>query len=282
MVNKKIPAYIYGKKNSIHLVLFTALFALVFINMFEPFSSRLWHGGVLSSELYLIFSSLIVLTGVLVVVISRILLYYRGRRHGVSFGTYGVWIVLEIFFMSLFYTVYTLYFPATAEPASLIDVVKKVLMRTSLVLLLPYAVLHLYFAYKDKEKQLQLLQEDLASTTPQQNVYSFYDERGDLRLSVTRENLLYIEAADNYVIVRYLNKGSLTKLLLRNSLKAIEKNMAHTNVVRCHRSYMVNLDAVTVIRRQKGDIFMEFGKEQVPDIPVSSKYDEKITRWFTS
>ncbi|MDR2359260.1 MAG: LytTR family transcriptional regulator [Prevotellaceae bacterium] len=280
MVNQKIPAYIYGKKNSVRLVLFTALFALVFINMFEPFSSRHWHGDVLSSELYLIFSSLIVLTGVLVVVISRILLYYRGRRHSINIGTYAVWILLEIFFMSLFYTVYTLYFPATAEPAPLIHVVKKVLMRTSLVLLLPYAVLHLYFAYKDKEKQLQLLQENALSTAPKQNIYSFYDERGDLRLSVARENLLYIEAADNYVIIRYLNKGTLTKILLRNSLRAIERNMAQTNVVRCHRSYMVNLEAVTVIRRQKGGIFMEFGKEHVPDIPVSSKYDEKITRWF--
>lgn len=279
-MNQKIPPYIYGKKNSVRLILFTALFALIFINMFEPFSSRHWHGSVLSSELYLVFSSLIVLTGVLVVVISRIALYYRGRRHSISFRTYGVWILLEIFFMSLFYTVYTLYFPATAEPESLIQIVKKVLMRTSLVLLLPYAVLHLYFAYKDKERQLQLIQENLLAAAPKQNVYSFYDERGDLRLSVARENLLYIEAADNYVTVWYLNKGSLAKLLLRNSLKTIEKNMAHTNVVRCHRSYMVNLEAVTVIRRQKGEIFMEFGKEHVPDIPVSSKYDEKVTRWF--
>ncbi|MDR2802193.1 MAG: LytTR family transcriptional regulator DNA-binding domain-containing protein, partial [Prevotellaceae bacterium] len=268
MANQKIPAYIYEKKNSIRLVLFTALFALVFINMFEPFSSRHWHGNVLSSELYLIFSSLIVLTGVLVVVISRIILYYRGRRHSVSLQTYYVWILLEIFFMSLFYTVYTLYFPATTEPEPLIHIVKKVLMRTSLVLLLPYAVLHLYFAYKDKEKQLQLLQENALAAAPKQNTCSFYDERGDLRLSVARENLLYIEAADNYVTVWYLNKGSLAKLLLRNSLKAIEKNMAQTNVVRCHRSYMVNLEAVTLIRRQKGEIFMEFGKEHVPDIPV--------------
>jgi hypothetical protein len=280
VLNQSIPAYIYEKKNSIRLILFTALFALVFINIFEPFNSRHWHGGMLSSELYLVFSSLIVLTGVLVVVISRIILYYRGSRHSIHLGTYVVWILLEIFFMSLFYSVYTLYFPATVEPAPLIHVVKKMLLRTSLVLLLPYAVLHLYFAYKDKEKQLELLQESAAAAAPKQNVYSFYDEKGDLRLSVARENLLYIEAADNYVVVWYLNKDALSKLLLRNSLKAVEKNMAHTNVVRCHRSYMVNLEAVTVIRRQKNEIYMEFGKQHVPVIPVSSKYDEKITRWF--
>jgi DNA-binding LytR/AlgR family response regulator len=263
------------------LILFTALFALVFINMFEPFSSRHWHGGVLSSELYLVFSSLIVLTGVLVVVISRIIMYYRGRRHGINLRTYCVWVLLEILFMSLFYTVYTLYVPSAAEPESLIHLVKKVLLRTSLVLLLPYAVLHLYFAYRDKEKQLQMLQDSVAAAAPRQNVYSFYDGKGDLHLSVARDSLLYIEAADNYVTIWYLNRGALTRLLLRNSLKAIEKSMADTNVVRCHRSYMVNLETVTVIRRQKGEIYMEFGKEHVPDIPVSSRYDEKITRWFS-
>ena len=103
-----------------------------------------------------------------------------------------------------------------------------------------------------------------------------------MRLSVTRENLLYIEAADNYVNVWYLNKNAPAKLLLRNSLKTIEKYLEHTNVNRCHRSYMVNLETVNVIRRQKNGIYMAFGLDLVSDIPVSKKYDEKISRWFST
>jgi DNA-binding LytR/AlgR family response regulator len=282
MLNTKIPAYIYEKKNIIRLVLFTALFALLFINAFEPFNSRNWRERPLSSELYLFFSSLIVLTGVLVVVVSRVIMYYRGRRHSLSTRTYLVWIVLEIVFMSLFYTVYTVYFPSKDVPVSLIDVVKTMLLRTSLVLLLPYAVYHLYYAYKDKEKQLQLLKDRHTELLPRQNIYSFYDDKGDLRLSLARENLLYIEAAENYVNIWYLNKSQPTKLLLRNSLKTIEKILADTNVIRCHRSFIVNLETVNVIRRQKDGIYMEFGIANVADIPVSKKYDDKITRWFST
>jgi DNA-binding LytR/AlgR family response regulator len=42
------------------------------------------------------------------------------------------------------------------------------------------------------------------------------------------------------------------------------------------------LEAVKVIRRQKDGIYMEFGIERVPDIPVSERYNKKITNWFTA
>lgn len=95
-----------------------------------------------------------------------------------------------------------------------------------------------------------------------------------------RSNLLYLESADNYVCIWYLNKGQLTKFMLRNSLKAIEESLADTNVLRCHRSFMVNFDQVKVIRREKEGVYLELGIEKVPDIPISKTYSEKVTRWF--
>ncbi|MFA6702799.1 MAG: LytTR family transcriptional regulator, partial [Dysgonamonadaceae bacterium] len=71
-MDRKIPAYLYEKKNSIKTILFTALFALLFINLFQPFGSRNWYLDV-SDIRYFVFSSLIILTGMLVVVISRVI-----------------------------------------------------------------------------------------------------------------------------------------------------------------------------------------------------------------
>jgi DNA-binding LytR/AlgR family response regulator len=260
----------------IRLIVFTALFALVFINIYKPFSSFSWYN--VSEFKFLVFSSLIILTGVLVVVISRVCMYYRGRKHEIGLGIYLLWVLLEIFFMALFYTVYTAYLHPERD---YLGVFKESLINTSLVLLLPYAVLHLYFAYKDKERALSQM-EEMQTATGRQHIYSFHDEKGGLCLSVTRENLLYLEAADNYVEIWYLNRDAPTKLVVRNSLKNIEKQMAHTNVVRSHRSYIVNLEAVKVIRRQKDGIYMAFGVERVPDIPVSERYSKRITSWFTT
>lgn len=271
----RIPEYIYEKSNIVRLILMTALFALVFINIYKPFSSSSWYA--VSEFKFFIFSSLIILTGVLVVVISRIIMYYWGKKRTITISAYAAWIVLEIFFMSLFYTIYTLVLNPEREYLSAF---KESAINTSLVLLLPYSVLHLYFSYKEKERQLLLLKESQAEVAGRQNVFSFYDEKHELRLSVKRSNLLYMESADNYVCIWYLNKGALTKFMLRNSLKTLEEDLADTNVLRCHRSYMVNFDQVKVIRREKDGVYLELGIENVPDIPISKTYSEKVTHWF--
>lgn len=274
-LNQKLPAYMYEKGNIVRLILLTALFALVFINIYKPFSSSHWYP--VSEFKFFVFSSLIILTGVLVVVISRIIMSYYGKKHSVTFGQYAVWILAEIFFMSLFYTIYTL---SVNPEREYLDTFRESSINTALVLLLPYTALHFYLSYRDKEQRLRLLEEGHQDAFNRTNVYNFSDEKGELRLSVKKENLLYIESADNYVLIWYMNKEHLTKFMLRNSLRAIEENLSETAVRRCHRSYMVNFEQVKVIRRQKDGLFMEFGIPHVPDIPISKTYSEKVTHWF--
>ncbi len=276
-LSNKIPKYVYEKPNIVQLILLTALFALVFINIYKPFSSSNWYP--VSELKFFLFSSLIILTGVLVVVISRICMVYYGRKHGITYGAYTVWIIIEVASMALFYTFYTL----TLNPErDWMGVFKESVINTSLVLLLPYFILHLYFSYQEKEKMLRLLEQTRADLSAQQSVFSFYDEKNDFKLSVKRNNLLYLESADNYVCIWYLNKGILSKFMLRNSLKAIEETLSDTHVLRCHRSFMVNFEQVKVIRREKDGIYLELGIDKVPDIPISKTYSEKVTHWFMS
>lgn len=276
LLNRRVPAYMYERTNLIRLVIFTALFALVFINIYKPFSSENWYP--VSEFMFFVFSSFVILTGVLVVVISRIFMYYYAGKHTITYGKFTLWILAEIFFMSLFYTVYTLFLNTERD---VWQTFQDCITNTSLVLLLPYMICLLYFSWRDKELQLQQIGEEKTEPVTKQIVYSFYDEKGDLRLSVIRANLLYIESADNYVIIWYLNKGALTRFLLRNKLKTLEEQFSDTNVLRCHRSYMVNLDQVKVIRREKDGIYLELGVDKAPDIPISKTYSEKIMHWFT-
>lgn len=275
MLDTKIPSYLYTKQNIITLILWTAAFALVFINLYKPFSSSEWYD--VSEFMFFVYSSLIILTGVLVVVISRIILFYYGKKHSVTVGQYAIWILAEIFFMSLFYTIYTIVLNPERDSLA---VFKESSINTALVLLLPYLFVHLYLNYQDNKRKLQEITEEQQENPAQPKIFSFYDERNELRLSVNRSNLLYIESADNYVYIWYMNKEQLTKYVLRNSMKAMEEQLAETNVLRCHRSYIVNFDQVNVIRRQKGGIFAEFGIQSVPDIPISKTYSDKILKCF--
>ena len=75
---KPVPAYLNEKGNIIRLILFTALFALVFINIYAPFGADRWFD--VNQLEFFTYSSLVILAGVLVVVISRIIMYYHGRK----------------------------------------------------------------------------------------------------------------------------------------------------------------------------------------------------------
>lgn len=275
MFERKVPDYMLEKGNIIRLILLTAFFALTFINIYKPFNSPSWYQ--VSEFKFFIFSSLIILTGVLVVVISRIIMSYWGKRHIINLGQYAIWIACEISSMSLFYTIYTL---SVNPQREWLTVFRESFVNTALVLLLPYSAIHLWLSYRDSRERIRQLEEEREERTSRVTVYSFYDEKNELRLSVTASNLLYIESADNYVYVWYLNKGQLTKFMLRNSLKAIEESLNNTSVLRCHRSYIANFSQVKVIRRQKDGIYLEFGLENVPDIPISKTYNEKVTQWF--
>lgn len=64
-------------------------------------------------------------------------------------------------------------------------------------------------------------------------------------ISLAKQHLLYMEAADNYVKVVSYDGQQAQQAMLRSSLKAIEEQLqSYPRIYRCHRTYMVNLDLV--------------------------------------
>ena len=63
-------------------------------------------------------------------------------------------------------------------------------------------------------------------------------------------------------------------------MKEASEQLIETSIVRCHRSYMINLDHAQVLHRDKEGIFIEVGIEGVPNVPISRTYAENIQEWF--
>ncbi len=274
---KPIPAYLIEKRNIIRLVVFTSIFALVFINIYSPFGVDRWFN--LTQLQFLTYSSLIILTGVLVVVISRIIMFQVCKRHLISIWQYLAWIFAEVLCMALFYTMFEKIFLDDTRLFS--DLVKLSARNTSLVLLLPYSVLWLYFSWKDKKDQIDRLADIQTFSTNPRNMIPFYDEKGILKFSIKKENLLYLEAAENYVNICYLNKGNVSKYLLRDTLKKMEESFSGTEIIRCHRSYIVNFDKVKVIRKDKDGLKLELDNPLAIDLPVSKTYVNVVMQTFS-
>lgn len=274
---KPIPAYLTAKRNIIQLVLFTAVFALIFINVYEPFGVNVWFR--ISRWQLLFYSSLITLTGVLVVVLSRILMYFVSKRRNLSYWNYFVWVMAEVILMAMFYSLYIKvilhderFFP---------DLIKLSIQNTALLLLLPYSVSWLYFSWKEKNLEIAEMAHTQVTPDLSKMLIPFMDEKGVLRFSVKLENLLYLEASDNYVSIYYLNNGKVTRFMLRNTLKNLEEELKGTELVRCHRSFIVNCDKVKVIRREKDGVFLELDHPASVNLPVTKTYLESMMKAFS-
>jgi hypothetical protein len=91
---KPLPGYLTEKGNMFKHVIFTAIFALVFINMYAPFGVETWY-NVTKTQL-LIYSSLVILSGVLFIAISRDIMFFVSRLKALTNGQYASWIAIEI------------------------------------------------------------------------------------------------------------------------------------------------------------------------------------------
>jgi len=275
-LNKRLPSYLTDKNNIVRLIVFTAAFALLFINLYSPFGVE---ASLKVSRLeFFLYSSGVILTGVLVVAISRILMFQLVRRGLVlKIYQYLLWVAAEIVSMAFFYTFYELVILREERPFT--DVLKVSTLNTSLTLLLPYSVLWLYFSWRDKKKKLLDLAE-VHDPAVLKTMIPLRDEKGVLRLSVKRSDLLYLQGSDNYVTVWYHSQDRLSKYLLRNTLKKMEDELLPEEIIRCHRSYLVNMDRVKLIRREKDGLVLELDTKAPVTIPVSHTYMNQVLAAF--
>lgn len=282
-----IPSFIYKRSNQITMIIFVPIFALFFIALYSPFDfdridsdahflSWLNVSRELLVQLITIF---LILIGMAVAAISRWLMELYTRKRQISYVHYITWIACEILVMSLMFTIVALF---TDTNKGIITLFKNSLIKTFLMLLIPYTLCYIYFIWQERVAQLRMLRERIAEdeTALQAAYVQIFDEKGEMRLSVRREHLLLIESADNYICVWYTNNNAPKKVLVRNTLKQVAEQLASTHIQRCHRSYLVNLDHVKVLRREKEGIFVELGIVGVPDVPISKTYSDSIQKWL--
>jgi len=109
-------------------------------------------------------------------------------------------------------------------------------------------------------------------------------------LTLAPADLLFIESSDNYSTIVYLKNGQPTRQLLRSSLSRLEgqlpaettvpdtaesNSVINNSIVRCHRSFIVNLGQVEKVtgNAQGYKLHLCQGKFQ---IPVARKYNDSL------
>lgn len=266
------------------MIIFVPIFALLFITIYSPFDfdnidpqgKTLSWLNIPSRELAVQLITLgLILVGMAVAAVSRWAMGAYTRNREITYVHYILWIACEILVMS---SIFTAVSTLTDTEKSVVVLFRNSLFKTFFILLIPYTMCYIFFIWQERVAQLRTLTQRMAEDETQlQAAYiQIFDDKGDMRLSVRRENLLFVESADNYVCVWYVNNNQPKKVMVRNTLKHIAEHLESSHIRRCHRSYVVNLDLVKVLRREKEGVFIELGIDGVPDIPISKTYVDNV------
>ncbi len=248
------------------LVIFCVVFGIIFINVFVPFNINRWSNDSGLKE-FLHLSGFGLIAGLILIISQFFVRNIAGiRRYSVL--TFVCWFLGEIFVMAISFLFYQS--PETSVVRFLKDIPDSI-KYTLPGILIPYSLGLLFISLITSKTKLIELKINANKPVFEHGLLDFPDEKGVVRFSVASDQILYIESADNYVIVFYLSGNKVVKQMLRTSIKNIEALFAGFPLKRCHRSFMVNLQKIEFVEHGKTNCSIKLsGVEKL--IPVSRKF----------
>jgi len=287
-MNKKLPSYFRAKYQLIATVTFTAFFSLVFMLVSIPFSHNAWFE--LGASQAFAFTALFYIIGLLNVILSKRIMYATRYMFQMTYLQYVLWNLAEVLVICLLYTIFSIQGDSLGiihlDNPSFIEIYLNALVYCFVSLIIPYIIAGMFFAINDKNKTIRLMNyKSVVSDEPvaqkDEQKITLFDNSGVLKLSVSLSNLYYIESDDNYIIVWYTDsKGELKKYMLRCRLKTVEESFSGSSLVRCHRKYIVNMEKVKVLRKERDGYELDLENDSIPPIPITKTYSENVLKRF--
>jgi DNA-binding LytR/AlgR family response regulator len=269
---REIPDYLKDKSTIITQVMFVSVFALVFINIYSPFNASSWFE--VGRIEFFFYSSALILSGMLVIVLIKLLFVFLVRHIRFTYLHFAVWNLMEIILLAAAYLVVDLVL--LKSNAELVERFTGLLFITLLVLAIPYSISWMWLSLKDKRIKLENLTADTSLEFKEKKMIIFRDETEKLRFSVKSEDILFVESTDNYVTIHTSENGKIKKIMLRNTMKRLEKELEGTLIQRCHRSYMVNFENIKLVKLISTNLYIYMDFPDEIRIPVSRTYAEHV------
>lgn len=275
----RLPSYFRQKYQLIATVTFTAFFSLVFMLVSIPFSHNVWFE--LGASKAFMFTAAFFVIGLLVIIFSKRLMYAT-RMSDMNYFQYVLWNTMEVLVICLLYTMFSVKGDELGiinlENNSFVGLFMNALVYCFVSLVIPYIIAGMFFAIIDKNNTIRLMNySNVVSDVPilpsEEQKITLFDNSGVLKMSLSLASLYYIESDDNYIVVWYTDsKGELKKYMLRCRLKTVEESFKGSSLVRCHRKYIVNIDKVKVLRKERDGYELDLDNDLIPPITITKTY----------
>ncbi len=253
------------------LILVIFVFSIVFLNVFEPFNIARWYSD--SGIVQFLRLSSYGLVVALVFLFTQFPLRKLFKKEKFKLTDYLIWLFIEISLISLVYI-----FLYGNPIGNFINDFIYSLKYTLLGICLPYSFATLIIYYKNQRAEIKQLQTKI--TQPgEKKLIALKDENDKIKFSVLSKDILMLESTDNYVSVYYILENKVQRKLLRNTLKKLENSLKEKSIIRCHRSFIVNIQNVELVEKEGKKLNIKL-KQLEKRIPVSQKYSPLFLKFL--
>jgi len=254
------------------LILVVFIFSVLFLNVFEPFNIARWYSDSGFIQFLRLSSYGFVIA--IVFLFTQFPLRRIFKVQQFSIKSYLLWLIIEIALINLVYI-----FLYGNPIGNFRNDLGFSLRYTLMSIWLPYSFAILIVYYKNQRAEIESLKSN-ANKPIEKRLIIFKDENGKIKFSVLAKDLLLLESTDNYVSVFYILENKVQRKLLRNTLKNMEEMLKENNILRCHRSFMVNPANVNFMQKEGKKLNLKLNHFDKP-VPVSEKYSSPFLNFLT-
>lgn len=308
MARREIPKFLVSRGYISALIAFIVVFSIPFMVQYDKYSVAVWFST--SDMLKFCMTILFYVGAIVILIVSRYVMYELQDRVEMTITRYLWWLLCECVAIALFYTIITsALFPTEGVTTPMIAI--RALLCVMAIISVPNGMISLYAAYRTKceeleatQYQLQRLHEEnvrlaainesdtrhmavAAEITQRANeraprMVNLKDNSGTVRLTINIDSLYYLESDDNYIKVHYKHNDKIASYMLRCRTKLVEQMLQGTGMVRCHRSYIVNIAKIRFVGEEHRMHYISMDNETIKRIPVSKSYYESLMKELKS
>jgi hypothetical protein len=266
-----VPKLMLQKRFLIQTVAFVALFSMLFMTLYQPFSNTTWFG--FGSWKQAGVTVLFYLVAVPTLIMSKLLLSGLSTVHSITVKRFLMWHILEFLVIAIEYYLFTVCFKLGLS-RELPQLLIRIPSCVALILAIPYSIVWFYAQYKAKKEELELFKVTHKRETMESahRLIQFRDSQGKHKMSLSEDSIFYIESQDNYVQIFYDLEGKLSSYLLRCSTQKIEEDLEGTGIVRCRRSFLVNTAKIARYGKEHGHLTVTLDHPSGKTITVTPAY----------
>ncbi len=242
--------------SKLFLVIFCGIFSTFFILFYNPLNIKDWNYDSAIGKLLSIWSAGIL--GAIFLSITQFVFRPRINLSTFNVGQFSLWVALEFFLLSILFFII---FKESEKPLWREFFIA--LRHTVSLAIIPYFLACLLIAVRKLSQKIKQEKKELVFSSEQ---LLFKDENGKIMLATKPSQLLFLKSENNYTSVFYLQNGKVEKKLIRTNLKKLERELTYPDLIRIHRSYMVNLQSIVGVHRKKRGFQIQLNK--LPEMPL--------------